>query len=336
MGKWSALIRFMLLMALAPTHPVIAGTPADAGWNPLNCDVGPVNKTYGSAPWLVYSCHDDRSLTFVSAPGSPAMPFYFVLYVKEGQYRLTGEGTGDKKVTDAALAELQKLSATDVAALIVETKKVKPVPTAVGPYGLKCNIGPANEVLGGVSWHVYACDDGKTIGMTVAPETTALPLYYFFYLIDGHYQLQPPPAPWHDERVTQAGQAALQQLSDTDVVRLMGEAKQAKQSMVVSGNRIHDTIIGSWVYSDKRGDNSLTFDADGTFHGTLSRRGKIVWSYAGTWTVTDDVITYVYARSDPGLVPVGTIDIDTVLNLTENCFTLESVSTELSRVCRAP
>lgn len=113
-------------------------------------------------------------------------------------------------------------------------------------------------------------------------------------------------------------------------------AADSPAAMVVSGNRVHDTIIGSWVYSDKRGDNSLTFSADGTFHGTLSRRGKIVWSYAGTWTVTDDVITYVYTRSDSGLVPVGMIDMDTVLSLTENCFTLESVSTELSRVCRAP
>jgi hypothetical protein len=110
----------------------------------------------------------------------------------------------------------------------------------------------------------------------------------------------------------------------------------AADPLVVSGNRVHDTIIGSWAYSDRRGDDSLTFSADGTFHGTLSRGGKVVWSYAGTWTVTDNEITYVYTRSDPGLVPVGMIDIDTVLNLTEDCFTLESVSTELSRVCRAP
>ena len=110
----------------------------------------------------------------------------------------------------------------------------------------------------------------------------------------------------------------------------------APTPMFVSGNRVHDTIIGSWAYSDKHGDNSLTFSADGTFHGTLSRGGKIIWSYAGTWTVTDDEITYVYTSSEPKLVPVGTIDIDAVLNLTEDCFTLESVSTQLSRVCRAP
>jgi len=111
---------------------------------------------------------------------------------------------------------------------------------------------------------------------------------------------------------------------------------EAPAPLVVSGNRVQDTIIGSWVYADKHGDNSLTFSADGTFQGTLSRSGKVVWSYAGTWTVTDDEITYVYTRSDPGSWRVGMIDIDTVLNLTENCFTLESVSTELFRVCRAP
>ncbi|MES1196378.1 MAG: hypothetical protein ABUL58_05485, partial [Steroidobacter sp.] len=85
---------------------------------PLNCDVGPLAKTFGKSSWLVYSCHDDQSLAIVSAPGSPAMPFYFFLHAG----RLTGEGTGDKSFTNLAYAEIKQLSTQQVKNLILETQ----------------------------------------------------------------------------------------------------------------------------------------------------------------------------------------------------------------------
>ena len=93
------------------------------------CDVGPLNKTYGKTPWLVYSCNNDKTegnarVVLVTAPGNPAMPFVFFFYVKDGGYRLYGEGTGDKKITDAALSDLQRLTESDIEALINQTKQV--------------------------------------------------------------------------------------------------------------------------------------------------------------------------------------------------------------------
>jgi len=41
----------------------------------LKCDIGPLNKSYGGTPWLVYSCNDEQTLVFVSERGSPASPF---------------------------------------------------------------------------------------------------------------------------------------------------------------------------------------------------------------------------------------------------------------------
>jgi hypothetical protein len=38
---------------------------------------------------------------------------------------IEGEGTGDKQASAAAVAEIRRLSATDIAALIVETKQQK-------------------------------------------------------------------------------------------------------------------------------------------------------------------------------------------------------------------
>ena len=92
---------------------------------PLKCDVGPVTKVFGSVSWLVYSCDDATSVVLVSPPGSPAMPFYFVFTFEGSAYKLRGEGTGSKAVTDAALKDLQVLSTTDIVALRRETLAVK-------------------------------------------------------------------------------------------------------------------------------------------------------------------------------------------------------------------
>jgi hypothetical protein len=102
-------------------------TVADA--QPTKCEIGPVQKTYGSTQWLVYSCQDGRSLVIVTAPGNPAMPFYFFLHPSDAGYRLEGEGTGNKDVTDRTASELQRLSGAEIAAIVDETRKVTPAKT---------------------------------------------------------------------------------------------------------------------------------------------------------------------------------------------------------------
>jgi hypothetical protein len=99
------------------------GQSAAASSSQIDCKVGPVTKTYGGTKWLVYSCNDNRSLVIVSAPDSPASPFYFLFSSENGEYHLHGEGTGDKAATDAAYKDLGTLSESDITNLIVETKK---------------------------------------------------------------------------------------------------------------------------------------------------------------------------------------------------------------------
>jgi hypothetical protein len=89
----------------------------------LECKIGPLTKVYGGTTWLVYSCDDDRSIVIVSAPGSPAAPFYFSYFLEAGGYHLSGEGTGDRAATDLAYKELAAFSAKDIALLIAETKR---------------------------------------------------------------------------------------------------------------------------------------------------------------------------------------------------------------------
>lgn len=91
----------------------------------MACEVGPLQKTYGGTEWVVYSCTDDRTVVIHSAAGNPAMPFYFMFFQQDSTLRLYGEGTGDKKYTEAAFKELEPMTEQDVAALVQETKAVK-------------------------------------------------------------------------------------------------------------------------------------------------------------------------------------------------------------------
>jgi hypothetical protein len=89
----------------------------------LECKTGPLTKMYGGTAWLVDNCDDDRSIVIVSAPGSPAAPFYFSYFTESGGYYLSGEGTGDRAATDLAYRELAALTAKDIALLIARTKQ---------------------------------------------------------------------------------------------------------------------------------------------------------------------------------------------------------------------
>jgi len=88
----------------------------------LKCETGPVQRTFGSTPWLVYSCDDGYSVVVISAPGNPAMPFYFMFSRDGAGYHLEGEGTGRRESTAAAFEELKRLSASDVEALVAQTR----------------------------------------------------------------------------------------------------------------------------------------------------------------------------------------------------------------------
>lgn len=88
----------------------------------LACDVGPVEKTFGNTPWLVYSCSDHRSIVVVSAANSPAAPFVFIFAAKGSAYQLHGEGTGKKEATAAAFEDLKRLSQSDLESLLAQTQ----------------------------------------------------------------------------------------------------------------------------------------------------------------------------------------------------------------------
>ena len=65
-------------------------------------------------------------IAIVTARGNPALPFYFLFVERDGQYTLSGEGTGRVEFTRLAFDDLRRLSQQDIAALAKEASKAKP------------------------------------------------------------------------------------------------------------------------------------------------------------------------------------------------------------------
>jgi hypothetical protein len=123
----------MLGLALGASQAGALSAPPDEP-PALQCEVGPLKRAYGGAPWLVYSCSDGASLVVVSDEGNPAAPFYFMIYARNGSYELGGEASKAKAVTDAAFEDLKALTADDIAAMVHETKvQASEQPKSAGP-----------------------------------------------------------------------------------------------------------------------------------------------------------------------------------------------------------
>ena len=116
----SAVLSLLLVLAATPAFAIDPKAPDQ-------CATGPIEKTYGGTQWLVASCSDGKSLVFVAKEGSKAAPFEFDLTFTGNDYDLAGHGKGDRKFTDAAYADLQKIRAIDILALIKETQSARPV-----------------------------------------------------------------------------------------------------------------------------------------------------------------------------------------------------------------
>jgi hypothetical protein len=116
------LLSYLLALLVLPLGTG-AETPAAQEPTLDDCKVGPITRTYGSTLWLVYACSDGKSVAAVAPSNSPAAPFYFMIYPRDGAYELVGEGTGPKSVTDAAYDELAQVMEQDIVDLIAAAKK---------------------------------------------------------------------------------------------------------------------------------------------------------------------------------------------------------------------
>jgi hypothetical protein len=95
---------------------------------PMKCEAGPLDRSFGRSEWVVYGCSDGRSVVVAAKEGNPAGPFFFIFAAKGETYELYGEGDGDKAASDAAYADLQKLDTAAIAGLYAQATAVVPKP----------------------------------------------------------------------------------------------------------------------------------------------------------------------------------------------------------------
>ena len=88
----------------------------------IECKAGPIQRSFGGTDWLTYGCSDHLTLIVVSAPGNPAVPFYFALSKANGGVRIVGEGNGDKRATAPAFEDLKKISIESLDQMLQEAE----------------------------------------------------------------------------------------------------------------------------------------------------------------------------------------------------------------------
>ena len=108
-----------LLFAGLAAHPQSAPPPERPS---MECEVGPLHRTFGGSRWILYSCVDGETLVMAADEGNPASPFYFILYPRDGGYHLYGEGAGSREASAAAMEELRALTPEGIRALIRQTQ----------------------------------------------------------------------------------------------------------------------------------------------------------------------------------------------------------------------
>ena len=83
-------------------------------------------------------------------------------------------------------------------------------------------------------------------------------------------------------------------------------------------------LVGHWRYTDANQTCDMTFAADGTFSGKISRDGAVAWKYAGKWSLADTNLNYEYTESSLERIPVGTTDRDTLVEITKDYYVIEA------------
>lgn len=86
------------------------------------CAIGPQEKIYGKTQWLLYGCDGAAAAALVPAKGNPAAPFFFIIFRDGANYKIYGEGLGDKKVSGAVMEELKSLPGEALAQLVLEAQ----------------------------------------------------------------------------------------------------------------------------------------------------------------------------------------------------------------------
>ena len=115
----------LAIATLAFLQPVSAEQTDGAKPEPLSCHRGPVERYFGDVQWYVFACDDEATIVFYTGPKSPSdLEFYFLVYPKDGAYKVYGEGVGDQALTRPAYDAISAMETADYRALHAEASAV--------------------------------------------------------------------------------------------------------------------------------------------------------------------------------------------------------------------
>ena len=104
--------------------------------------------------------------------------------------------------------------------------------------------------------------------------------------------------------------------------------------VVATAVPLKSEMVGHWSYAERGRAVDIVYKPDGTFLGNISLQGKVVWEFAGMWSLVGDMLNYQYTRSSLRQIPPGKSDSDRVLEVTSNSFLLQTNSGSKHRYLR--
>jgi hypothetical protein len=93
-------------------------------------------------------------------------------------------------------------------------------------------------------------------------------------------------------------------------------------------------IVGHWRYAEQGRSSDYIYRGDSTFTANVALQGKVVWKFAGTWSIDGDMLNYQYTQSSIPQVPVGKKGGDKLIDISKDYFVLQTVNHEQRRYNR--
>lgn len=92
-----------------------------------------------------------------------------------------------------------------------------------------------------------------------------------------------------------------------------------------------EILPGKWTANRGTAITEVTFEKEGSFHGSVTDQAKVVFTFEGQWSVTSNVFLWVYQKTSPPLPSDKERDVNKVLELTANSLLLEEADQSRTR-----
>ena len=84
-------------------------------------------------------------------------------------------------------------------------------------------------------------------------------------------------------------------------------------------------LVGEWQHEEKEGVMAhYVFRGNGSYTAELRREAELIRRFEGLWRVDGEMIVYTYISDSLAQVPVGTVEKDQILRISNDSYTIEA------------